>query len=202
MYNSNQQSRLGLNFRVWLFWSKCQNSNNSIKKIDYVILKAMSPRSLIKCSKFCCLSVTVDVTKTLVKREKWEGNKSCGVLIKIVFGFGPWTLWVQGPTTIKLCSCTRESFTCPGRPSSCRSSWAPASVGHLGWWSRGAAGRGSPAADAPPGRMPCPVDTAGCYHHRHCTQRHSENLSRQSPKIYSSGNKDLRLYSINSEPEF
>lgn len=48
-------------------------------------------------------------------------------------------------------------LTCPGHPSSWRSSYAPASPARPGWWSTAAGGRGSRAGDAPPGWRPCPA---------------------------------------------
>lgn len=56
-------------------------------------------------------------------------------------------------------SCSYVSLTCPGRLSSCHSSWAPGAAGLPEWWSKEAADHGSPAGDAPPGRKPCPVNT-------------------------------------------
>lgn len=74
--------------------------------------------------------------------------------------------------------CLYEVLTCPGHLSSCRSSWALAEAGRPGWWSREAAGRGSPAGDAPPWRKPCPASTQ--------TKHHQSGTGSVYPKTLSS----------------
>lgn len=70
-----------------------------------------------------------------------------------------WTSLYQENMRIPVAPLSSVCLTCPGRPSSCRSSWALGAAGCPGWWSREAAGHGYPAGDAPPGRTPCPTNT-------------------------------------------